>query len=298
MKKYFNLTFIILFVFSCTGKKADQATTESASPGDAPPKVSVEEVWTTGPIMKVPESVLYDQERNMIYVANIEGNPNDKDNQGFISKLKPSGEVETLAWVTDLNAPKGMGIYKNFLYVADITEVIVINIEEGVVVERYEIEGSGFLNDIAIDKNGMVYVTDSDTDKIHAILNGEINTWMEGDKFNRPNGLFCEDGTIMLASSGDSQLKKIDLATQEITIVAGEIGHGDGIAKDKKGNYVVSSWAGQLFYIDQEGNKQMLLDTRELEVNSADIDMIVSENLVLVPTFFDNSVVAYRLVFE
>jgi hypothetical protein len=142
----------------------------------------------------------------------------------------------------------------------------------------------------------MVYVSDSRTSKIHRIGSSLTQIFLEGESLNGPNGLFCQDDIMMLASSGDEQLKRIRLETKEISMVAGGIGHGDGVVRDRRGNYIVSNWAGQIFYITPDGNRTQLLDTREEQINAADIDLIVDEDLLLVPTFYDNRVMAYKIM--
>jgi sugar lactone lactonase YvrE len=296
MKNYFILILILVITLSCKkGKKEDGSASEKT------PEISdvtLEEKWSTDTLFQVPESVCYDESRNIIYVSNIAGDPQEMDGDGFISKLSPDGTILQLKWIENLNAPKGMGVFKNFLYVADISKVVVINIEESNVVENYDIPGASFLNDISIDENGMVYISDSEKTTIHVIRNGVVELWMEGSPLNGPNGLYCENDGIMVASSGDEQFKKIQKNNKEVLVIATEIGYGDGVAKDSSGNYLVSSWLGQVFYILPGGEKIELLNTMDEEINSADIDLIVRQNLLLVPTFFDNRVVAYEVKIE
>lgn len=295
MKTFIISSLMLVFVFSCGPRKTSQEEQTPAGPEKEQEVVTLEEVWATDTVFRVPESVCYDPVRKVIYVSNIDGDPSTVDGNGFISKLQPDGTLIELEWIKDLNAPKGMGIFKNFLYVTDISRVLVINVEESNVVEGYDIPGASFLNDITIDENGMVYVSDSDESKIYLIRNGEIETWMEGSPLNGPNGLYAENDQIMVASTGDQQVKKIDRESRMVTIVTSEIGNGDGIVKDVMGNYVVSDWSGRIFYVLPEGEKTLLIDTRDQHINSADIDLIVDENLLLVPTFLDNRVMAYRL---
>ena len=85
----------------------------------------------------------------------------------------------------------------------------------------------------------------------------------------------------------------------EKTVIAEQIGAGDGIAPTNiAGTFLVSDWNGELFILDLHGNKQSLLKTKDDGKNTADIWFIQEQDLVLVPTFFDNRVVAYRLVKE
>ena len=286
MKKILILALFSLVLFSCNTKKQTQKNDT---------KVTLEELWSSDQVFKVPESVLYDQKRDIIFVANINGEPAEKNETGFISQLEIDGKIRELEWVTGLNAPKGMGIYQNYLYVSDITDIKVIDIEKKEIVEVIEIPGSSFLNDITIGENGTVYITDSDTNAIYLVSNGEITIWLKGDMLQGPNGLYFEKERLLLASFGQEKFKSIDLESKKIHILSDEIGKGDGIAKDKRDNYVVSSWEGELNYIFKDGRKVHLLDTREQNIGAADIDMIVEDDIVLVPTFFDNRVIAYRL---
>jgi hypothetical protein len=295
MKNYFLFIFILLITWSCqrTAKEsAEEQPTEITN-------VVLEQKWATDTLFQVPESVCFDEDRNVIYVSNIAGDPRETDGQGFISRLSPDGTILDLKWIEDLNAPKGMGVFRNFLYVTDISSVVVVNIDDGNVVENYDIPEASFLNDISIDENGLVYVSDSDQSRIHLIRNGIVETWMAGNPLNGPNGLYCEEEEIMLASFGDEQFKKINRENKQVSILASEIGRGDGIAKDSLGNYLVSSWLGQVFYIfPDEREKIELLNTIDQQINSADIDLIEGENLLLVPTFYDNRVVAYQVIVE
>ena len=76
-----------------------------------------------------PESVLYDPEADVYLVANIHGGPSARDGNGFISRLSPEGEVIALKWIDSaaegvtLDAPKGMALVGERLFVADIDVV-------------------------------------------------------------------------------------------------------------------------------------------------------------------------------
>jgi hypothetical protein len=60
-------------------------------------------------------------------------------------------------------------------------------------------------------------------------------------------------------------------------------------------DYVVSCWAGSIWYVNGDGTKQNLLDTREQKINTADIGYDAKNRIVYVPTFFKNKIVAYEL---
>ncbi len=121
--------------------------------------------WTTEATLRVPESVLLDSKNNVLYVSSIDGTPDAKDGNGFISQVTLDGKIKNLKWATGLDAPKGMGLFNNNLYVADISRLVTIDTKTGKVTQTLEIEGAKFLNDVTVDKAGNVYVSDSNTGK-------------------------------------------------------------------------------------------------------------------------------------
>src|ERR1700712_245282 len=84
-------------------------------------------LWQTDTLLKTPESVLFDAGDKLLYVSNINGQPWEKDGNGSIGKVGLDGKIINANWVTGLNAPKGLGRYKNLLYAADIDNVAVID---------------------------------------------------------------------------------------------------------------------------------------------------------------------------
>jgi DNA-binding beta-propeller fold protein YncE len=91
----------------------------------------IQKIWETPAQLKTPESVLYEPTENVLFVSNIDGKPDEKDGQGFISKVSPiNGTVIELNWVTGLNAPKGMAVSSDSskLYVSDIIDLVEIDI--------------------------------------------------------------------------------------------------------------------------------------------------------------------------
>ncbi|WPP48572.1 NHL repeat-containing protein [Catalinimonas niigatensis] len=296
---YLTVIFSVL-LFACGGSGEQQANQETVSADTIAQmaSMSLEEAWATDTVMIAPESVIYDESNDAIYVANIGAvNAEGSDGDGFIAKMSSEGEITELKWVTGLNDPKGMGIHDGMLYVADIREVKVINLETGEIAETHPVEGAQFLNDITVDGNGAVYMTDSGTDKIHMLADGQVSTWMSDSTLQRPNGLYAEDDQILLASANGGFFAPISKEGKEI----GEhwlenIPSADGIIKTSDGNYIVSTWQGEVHYVDAENNEtQKLLDTKADKINSADIGYIPDQDMVLVPTFFDNRVVAYKI---
>ena len=258
--------------------------------------VKLIKVWETDTTLRTPESVLYDG-KSTLYVSNIDGKSDAMDGNGFISKVSLDGKIENLRWTTGLNAPKGMGLYKNNLYVADIHRLVCINTANGQAEKTYDAIGTGaFLNDVTIAKDGTVYVSDSRADKIYRLKDDKWEVLAEGEQLNKPNGLLAVGTDKLMVGSGKiGALRTMDLNTKTMTTVADGMAATDGIVPEGKGNYFVSDWNGQIFHVNADGTKQQLLDTRDTKTNSADIEYIAKKKLLLVPTFMKNSVVAYRV---
>jgi sugar lactone lactonase YvrE len=249
--------------------------------------------WETPALLGVPESVCFDTDRNVIYVSCIVGAPADKDGNGYISKVSADGHIIAAEWVKGLNAPKGMGIAGNYLYVSDITRVVWIDIARSEIAGSLEIPGSQFLNDITSDGKGNVYVSDMNGNAIYVIADGKYKLLAKSEELNGPNGLFFE-GNRLLAGLKD-RVVSIDPAGGSMKDYILHTGGIDGLVPDGKGNYLISDWSGRIHLIHPSKEKEKLLDTTPDEINAADIDFVISKKLLLVPTFFDNRVIAYEL---
>jgi sugar lactone lactonase YvrE len=253
--------------------------------------------WETDRVFKVPESLIYDEGRNILYVSNINGKPTEKNGKGFISKVTPTGGVKELEWITGLNAPKGSGIHKGTLYVADIDRLVEIDISEGKVITTYQAPGAQFLNDVAIDKEGAVYVSDTSSENsvIYRLKEGFFSVWLKGSDISRPNGLYAEKARLVVGNSGDGKLKAVRWTDKAIAIIAVTGSGIDGIAADGKGGYFISDWTGTTSYVTPSGHVEELIDTKPSGINSADITYIKERKLLIIPTFFDNRLSAYEV---
>jgi len=287
---------VIIFIASTLACKADKSVSEKSNQADLPTLPKLELVWETDTTLATCESVLYDKASDIIYVANINNGPWEKDNNGFISKIDTKGNVIDLKWVEGLSAPKGMGILNGKLYVNDIDRIVVIDINKSAIVNSYYVSGDPALNDITISPDGIVYASGSTSNSIYALSNGKVDTIVTTD-FGRLNGLLDQPEGLYYASSGTSEFGLYDKKKDTKTVLTGGIGHGDGIVRLKNNDFVVSSWKGAVFYIKSDGwELQKLIDTESLEMNAADIDYIPQDDLILVPTFFANKVMCYKLV--
>ena len=254
-------------------------------------KATVQKLWATDTILKVPESVLVDDKENCLWVSNIDGASNGKDGKGSISKLSKTGAPINLDWVTGLNAPKGMAKYKQELYVADLTELVVIDIKKGIIKNKIKVEGSVFLNDVTVNKNGAVFVSDSRTGKVHRIENGMVS--IEVENLQGPNGLLSIEDQLLILDRGS--LLSVTPGGAISKIMDGMDPSTDGIERVAPNQYIVSCWNGIVYFVAAGAQKITLFDTRSEKINSADIGYDAKNKIIYVPTFMKNSVVAYQL---
>ncbi|RIV20398.1 ATP-binding protein [Fibrisoma montanum] len=268
------------------------------TPAFKPKPMKLVKAWETDTTLRTPESVLYDDKARVLYVANIDGKADALDGSGFISKVSLDGKIENLRWTSGLNAPKGMGIYKNRLYVTDVYRLVAINLETGQAEKTWDAVDTkaAFLNDVTVAKDGTVFVSDSRFNKLYRLKDDKWEVLMEGDQLNNPNGVLAVDkNRLMVGSTKIGALRALDLNTKTMMTIADGMAATDGIVPEGKGNYFVSDWNGQVFHVSADGTKQQLLDTREQKINSADIEYVAGRKLLVVPTFFGNKLVAYRV---
>ncbi|MEO6718772.1 MAG: ATP/GTP-binding protein [Ferruginibacter sp.] len=276
MKKLFTAIILYIAVVPVTGKIAAQ---------------QLEKLWETDSTFKVPESTLYYPAENVIFVSNIDGQPGEKDLKGSISKLGADGKTIQEVWATNLSAPKGMAIHQNKLFVADIDEVVVLDLGSGKVMQGIPVPGAVFLNDVTVHSDGTVYVSDSRTGKVHQIKGTTVTTYMENK--NGVNGLLVSGDDLYLAVK--DTLWKADKNKNLTRIADGIDASSDGIIETSDKDLIVSCWSGIIYYINKDGSKKVLIDTRKEKSNTADIGFDVANNILYVPTFFKNKVVAYKV---
>ena len=261
-------------------------------------------VWEAADGMETPESVYFDGDSGYIFVSQIAGDPAARDGNGRIVKLSRDGEVLADAWVTGLNAPKGLRSHEGVLWTADLDEVVAIDIETAAIVLRVRVEGAQFLNDVAIGDDGTVYVSDMAASRIYVVRDGGFEIFAEGDALEYPNGLLVEVNRLIVGAWGrpeadfstevPGRLFALDIATMEKTLITpSPFANIDGVESDGQGGYVITDFlAGKLIHVGREG---AVRDLAELGSGTADLAFIPDQSLAIVPHMLENRVAAYDL---
>jgi sugar lactone lactonase YvrE len=253
-----------------------------------------------------PESVVSDTRGQHLYVSNINGQPTELNGKGYISKLDVNGTVIKQQWLTGFDAPKGMAIQGDTLYVADMQQVHVVSLSKGKIVKRYQAPNANMLNDITIGDDGSVYVSDLLGGGIYRIesriKHNKMAMWFNPTQLPHPNGLLWQDGSLLVASwglgmNGDFTTKTpgsiytVNTSKPSLVPVSGaqQMGNLDGLTSNGDDLYV-SDWInGNLFKVS--GNKH----EKVLSLNPGLADISSHKGLLFAPMMMDGVVRAWKI---
>jgi sugar lactone lactonase YvrE len=257
----------------------------------------IEQVARTDKEFLVPETAVYDPERNVFYVSNYDAyNFSFNGMQQYLSKVSADGEILSLKWIEGLSNPTGMVFFEDRLYVVERAGLVEIDPENGGILNRYPVPGARFLNDIAVDDSGHFYISDSGSDVIFRMKDGKIENWLVGGAVSQPNGLHLREGKLILGNGADCELMAVDLETKKVeTIAILPEGNIDGIEDDGQGNLLVSHYEGRIYRVTPSGGVDKLLDTTGPGERCANFVYVPELKLLAVPTFENNSLVLFRL---
>lgn len=258
-----------------------------------------------------PESVVFDKKRDVYLVSNINGSPHGKDQNGFISKITPLDDdkykvdtkfIDGAGAKSKLDAPKGLAIVGDTLYVADLDRVRLFDATTGTAQGEIELPGATFANGVAGGKNGLVYVTDSGLDEKFAsngsdavwlIKNGKAKKIISGPELGGPNGVVAGDGGVWVTTFGSGELYWVSdkgklSERQKLTE-----GKNDGLVSTDDGRLLISSWSTSSVYSGKPG-EEFHKEISGVE-SPADIGLDCTRGRVLIPLFTKNSVVIHTL---
>lgn len=283
---------------------AESAPAAAAEPADkaAPGPLVIKDVG-----FLTPESVLHELTSDTYLVSNINGSPLDKDDNGFISKLSPEGQVLELKWIdgsapdVELNAPKGLGVSNGKLYVADIDVIRTFDVATGKPGAQIKVDGASFLNDVAVAPDGTVYVSDTGLkagkdgalepakkDAIYKVSSdGKLSTLIKGEQLGLPNGLYA-DATGLLVATWLGSLYRVTLDGKQEAATKAPGAQLDGLIQTADGQVLLSSWEKSTVYVGTPDGQfsPLMADLKA----PADLGYDSKRGQVLVPLFTENSI--------
>ena len=305
-----SLLLALAALAACAPKK-DAAPPAADSVAVVPDTATVKISATDG--FSTPESAIWDAAQGVWFVSNINGNPSAKDGNGFISRLKADGTVDSLHFIVGgangvtLNAPKGLAITGDTLWVADIDAVRGFQRITGAPVASVAVGAQAhFLNDVVAGPDGTLYITDTGIlfdakgaathpgpDRIYAVHGRTVSVAAEGDWLERPNGIAWDNGAqhYLLVPFGGSALRSwAPGAAMGDSIGAGP-GSQDGV-EILDGTPLITSWADSTVFALVGGARRVLVHG----VNApADIGLDRARRLLAIPLFMDNRVEFWKV---
>ena len=305
-----KLIAIAFLLGACAKERPAADTTTAATPSSTATKVGE----TAG--FSIPESVKYDAELDVYFVSNINGNPSQKDNNGFIARVHADSIgvmtklVEGGKGGVNLNAPKGMAIKGDTLFVADIDMLRRFNKRTGASLENVSLreQQATFLNDVAVGPDG-IYVTDTGirfdaqgamthpgTNRIFKVVGTTVTAAsLNADSLLNPNGIAwdAKNSRFVLAPFGGPNISAWKPGESTFTSMVTGPGGYDGVEVMDNGNVLVSSWTDSTVYILHGGTHMMAL-VKNVPA-PADIGVDTKRNLVAIPRFNDGKVEYWRI---
>lgn len=247
-----------------------------------------------------PESAIMGDDK--IYVSNMNGGATERNGQGSIAWVSIDGSTQGLNWIAGLNAPKGMTIVDSILYVADLGELVAIDIEKNQIQAKYPAPNSVLLNDVTQDNNGNIYVSDTFANAIYKLENGSFSLWLQSDELQSPNGLTFAGNHLYIGNWGKNpdanfntevpgQIQKINLANKQVNTLAYDEFRAniDGISTFANGWLVNDFMTGELTELTRQGK---VINTSYLPFSSADTSY--ANDLLLVPVMFEGKLQVYK----
>lgn len=270
--------------------------------------------WQTDGLEQ-PESVVFDASNQIYYVSNISGKPTELNGKGFISRVATNGDLLQKRWVTGMNAPKGMAQHGNLLFVADMQQLHIIDIAMGRITKTITEQNSKMLNDISIDEQGNVYISDLLDGGIYKLDHTNINQptatlekWITAESLPLTNGVLVDGKRLLVATWGkDMQadfstkelggLYSVDIASKRITplVNAQKIGNLDGIVKVGS-QIIVNDWInGNIFSYQENSNNQTAKTSTLFSAEKTSADIGTDGTNLLVPVMMQNKLISYEL---
>jgi hypothetical protein len=301
--------WLAVWLLGCAGAKQAQPAPALHAHGDREQVAARKEepFYIKDVGFQTPESVVYDARADVYLVSNVDGSPLDVDDLAFISRVRPDGSVEALRWIDatepdiELNAPKGMALVGDVLYVADIKSLRKFDRNTGKALGSIELPGATFANDVCADRAGNVFVSDSGiaagfmpsgSDAIYRVsAHGEVSVLARDVALGRPNGITVSGTDLWVATFGSGELYRLAEDGQRSDVQKLPKGSLDGVVA-WKGRLFVASWEASAIY---ERSGDTFVERVSNIPAPSDIGIDDKRGRLLIPLFYDNTVVVYPL---
>lgn len=254
--------------------------------------------------LKQPAGIAVDPVSGAYFIANENGAPTDRDNNGFITKLNQSGKVEKLKFIEGgvggvmLHSPKGLAIVDRTLYVSDIDRVRSFDAATGRPLGDMDFSAmkTDFLTGLASDGN-VLYIADSGTDTIFKVTlrpGAKPVILVKDPVLAGPHGLAVNPVThaLVIVSWNAGKIFEVSPAGALKVLFANSFfnsrfGNLMGVDFDANGNMYVSDYSmGKVIRIDSALRIQTIA---EFLTTPAGLAIDRKNHLILVPYLTGNT---------
>lgn len=261
-------------------------------------------VVSTG--LATPEAVTWDAARKLWYVSNINGQATAKDDNGYILRLSAEGQMmDSLPFISGadedvtLNAPKGMALIGDTLWVSDIDAVRGFDVNSGKAVATIELGSmqATFLNDVVAGSDGTLYITDSGIgfdatgtmlhpgkSRIFSIVGRTASEAVVLPAQSAANGIAWDAarGAYLIVGFNSPTIFAWTPGSAKADSVGSGQGGGDGLVVLKDGRAIYSSWADSSLSVFEGG---VVTTFRKGLPDPADLGLDPERSVIAVPLF-------------
>jgi hypothetical protein len=283
--------FALLILAACAGEPGAETEPSTTSDSTSPRVQGVQVALLDG--FSGPESVRFDEEADVYFVGNFNGDAGELDNNGFISRMTPDGEIEDLHFIAGgedgvtLHSVRGMTIVGDTLWACDADAIRGFNRLTGDPVAEISMTQfePGFLNDITAGPSGELYVTDTPRNRIYRIDGRTAAIALEDEALGDPNGITWDRTSghaVVIPFGGEQVLNRWGGEATGLEPIASGLAGGkyDGVEVLAYGRLLVSSQADSSIHVVQDGRIESSMKTVGAP---ADIGYDVRRNRVAVP---------------
>jgi hypothetical protein len=262
-----------------------------------------------------PQAALADSIQDIYFVSSITGSPTAKANNGFISRVRPDGAVENLKFIegghngVTLNAPKGLALRGDTLWVADIDALRAFDARTGAPRDSVSLGSLGavFLSDIAIAPTGALFVTDAGIrfDDVGNVLHPgpdrifrvgpdrKVTVAVRGDTLGRPSGIALDviGKRFIVTSFGGKSVFAWKPEDKAPSVIAKGAGGFDGVVV-AGGRLFVASWNDSTVSSYETGQEVKVVTGVP---NPGEIGYDAKRNRLLIPLLTGNRIEIWQV---
>ena len=257
--------------------------------------------------LEAPEAARFDPELAVYFVANINGSPLAKDGNGYISRLTRDGKVDSLKFIAGgrggvvLNAPKGMAIKGDTLWVADIDVARAFDKRSGKPIASVSLVGRAhFLNDAVVGPDGAIYMTDSGIaddgkggmahpgpDQVFRIENRKATVALRFADQPSPNGITWDSAgsRFVVVPFGAKSIFQWVPGDSSASVITEGPGMMDGVEPLGDGRLLITTWTDSSLFVLDAGRITRLIGGLP---GPADIGLDRERGRIAVPLLTEN----------